>query len=102
VRALRIQASSNASPGKRPAVPLTSLVPEDGFRMDAIKSDFKTRFGYELDNKRLGGSYCMFLFTRLLCLVRWEPCCKTRCGYELDDKRIGGSCCMPSCSRYLP
>jgi len=56
VRATRIEASNKlAISGERVAVPLTSLAPEGGFRMDAIKADFRSRFGYELDNKRLGG-----------------------------------------------
>ena len=54
VRDIRIEANKHAISGERPPVPLTSLKPEDGYRMDAIKSDFKSRFGYELDNRRLG------------------------------------------------
>ncbi len=28
--------------------------PEEGYRLDAIKLDFRSHWGYELDNMRLG------------------------------------------------
>lgn len=39
--------------------PLPKLRIEDGYRMDGMKADFKARFGYDLDNKRLGECMCL-------------------------------------------
>lgn len=34
--------------------PKPQLQPSDGYRMDAIKPDFKIMYGYDLDNRLLG------------------------------------------------
>ena len=55
IREARIEANKRTLAGATPLhVPLMSLKPEDGFRMDAVKSSFRLCFGYDLDNRRLG------------------------------------------------
>ncbi len=58
--------SSNLPPGFQP-----QLNPEDGYRMDQVKSDFKGFYGYELENVRLGESARIVIHT-YRCVNMWQ------------------------------